>query len=1230
MTPILKQAAPSGGSHCLNGTGTQNQSYGNGGTSNLSFGVSLRCIVLSYLMLTVLYLTSGYLFPVVWLSLYALCSFASAPNTWTVRFFYLNSSVFFFILAVALYRWFSRRARRGFDEYIMAQPCINADKNVSAFRQRNVDRPFDLDSHKPNVSNVHPDAARRRSAARHWIDSTIVSSGRINYALNCSSSDLLKGADGSRKLRTPKDFVYYRQTRHDTPSRAHHFSAVDDLDWYSDEQMSELLCTSLDFDSTIYSYMHMPTSASFKTDEFSVDYNVQRDLWEFGCADEDKYDQQLWDNTGSITSHYRFGEMTYLRCFMATILSIAIGLWVYYAHRTMDLTITTPFGFYCYDWFTFQYPVLVPFIPLPAEPFSMAFAGRETWVLLLPTIWDYLPAYWLGWQDYQYPWHVPCTDNTVLLIFAIMATITAGHFLVFIIQVAGLRSGFHFNFHIHCGNSRTIWVQHPAVRFGFFRTLWHICDVARLLPKRLRPTMIKTPASDLQPLGASIGAFTHISQKTSTRNYTYTLAGSAISTVFDERAYNVVKAHNLTAKLKMSVASFVLAYGHESKQWTTDQILVGINAVTYAEGHTSVISYVRPPTVTNYRFRVDDYVEQEHEPVLKPFFDGCTRGCTYIPQSSRGNTEHGVKTRITDVAPRDLPPNLNRYQERNLTSFIQQYKADINHRKVTMLSVDEVYERQGKPSQRRSNEEAMGYSPSDWLTYIITFGKRARSFQKTEAGMKPGDPRNITPVAPAVRLQNSRIALALASNMKKTGWYAFGLAPSEVARRVTAHVSDPRTAHIALGDYSRMDGTVNQLIRQFDLAFLYSNFEDCDHEEIRTWYELTYGNSVYAGNGISYDQGESQASGDPYTSALNTARNAFISYCCLLASPLPKQIKRVQALSEAAAYKNLGLMAGDDSIQRNITPKESVRTAATWGFSLKFVIAKPGDRVDFLARHYSPVVWNGAPDNMCSALRTLSKFHVSSMPTSVPPEVIAYTKAMSILSNDAATYLIGDWMRMIVAQTRPAFDKHNAKASAGLKDLLHNETQWNHRWATISGDLSETSYQAENTLDQDWQVALLLTEFGPEELDDFAVFLTNPESLWHACPILLERDAIPASTPYMGNGEIVDPSPAPDIRPTAENVQEGKHDIDTGKPSASEQRKARPPFKPPISRPRYPDDNFSKLAFICKRGDNTTGWYAGLGPCTDSVAQEGKYCAKCRKVFLKNRSAATPERTYSG
>jgi hypothetical protein len=68
--------------------------------------------------------------------------------------------------------------------------------------------------------------------------------------------------------------------------------------------------------------------------------------------------------------------------------------------------------------------------------------------------------------------------------------------------------------------------------------------------------------------------------------------------------------------------------------------------------------------------------------------------------------------------------------------------------------------------------------------------------------------------------------------------------------------------------------------------------------------------------------------------------------------------------------------------------------------------AERGERIEFLARVFSPGVWSGSPHSTCDIVRTLGKFSLTHR-RGLRPSEIAYAKAVSLLHSDAATPLVG-------------------------------------------------------------------------------------------------------------------------------------------------------------------------------------------------------------------------------
>jgi hypothetical protein len=877
---------------------------------------------------------------------------------------------------------------------------------------------------------------------------------------------------------------------------------------------------------------------------------------------------------------------------------------------------------WCYQWIETTIPSL-SYSYTVVEDFVFKSSAYGTLVIpFSKTSLNHLIYPIVVFRPFQYPSIIDCPVESNVLIYTVtsIGIITTIMILTWY-KFLQLESGLHQCFHIPCGQNRTIWILRPTARFGLLKTIWMIKDIRKYLPVRLEPEIVTIPPSVLSPDGNTMYAFSYIDPATKQVVYTYTLAGTHTSACVDHKAYTIIKTWNTDRKKKMTASQFNQQYGGD-KKWDPLEVSLAILAVTYATKHRQGLDYARHPSTTHYTFKPDDYeVADDFKPAHDEYFKGCTRGATYIPIKSKGNTAHSIKTRITDVKP-TLPP-ITKKQQCLITEFLTQYKQEVKPTRIT--GYDEVLERQTRQIQIVSNDEALDILPWMWHKLTSITGKITKSFQKQEASVKPGDPRNITPMPAKVRLENSRISYPLSANMKKTKWYSFGMMPAEIARAVAAYVSDPRTETIGLGDYSRMDGTVNHRVRTFDLAFLYANFDRVDHDFIHEWYSHTYGNHVNAGWGEHYEQGDSQASGDPYTSCLNTARNAFIQFCCARVDLSPK-----------GAYENLGLAAGDDSIQRNVKPESAVKVASDWGFVLKFVTKTRGQPIDYLSRLYSPAVWTGATDSISCPLRLISKFHVSRLATKVPDYVIAFTKAQSVMANDHSTYLLSNWMRKIIRQTSVQARIWIKNASKGAKDELTCERQWASRVITTLDEdkpyyHGDASYQSEMELDVDWQIQMFINEgFDVADMDDFIQWCDDPETDWRNCPVIYEQEAKVREVPYMANGDIV--GPCSDSQP---DTHKGSNEPVTETPVLTipdqnvrvdnlEHKQWLEIFKAKVSAHELDHENkhnvnFCKQTFRCKRGDNCKGWYAGLEPCRTQVTKDGKFCRECNKIYRSKR-----------
>jgi hypothetical protein len=192
-------------------------------------------------------------------------------------------------------------------------------------------------------------------------------------------------------------------------------------------------------------------------------------------------------------------------------------------------------------------------------------------------------------------------------------------------------------------------------------------------------------------------------------------------------------------------------------------------------------------------------------------------------------------------------------------------------------------------------------------------------------------------------------------------------------------------------------------------------------------------------------------------------------------------------------------------------------------------------------------------------------------------------------------------------------------ASKSKLALLDATRPWNDKWAR-EGNISETSYQSGNTLDIDWQMALFLKEFDYEKIEAFQLFLADPTSLWDQCPNLAEHDAKPAAIQYLADGVFVDPSDHDECKHDHESDEEPPPLTPiTPKPPTTSKKPPGPKQPPPTPKPS------DKTA--CRRGDNVTGWYKGLQPCTNTVTKPG-FCKACWAVYKSAKLAPASVATH--
>jgi len=259
-------------------------------------------------------------------------------------------------------------------------------------------------------------------------------------------------------------------------------------------------------------------------------------------------------------------------------------------------------------------------------------------------------------------------------------------------------------------------------------------------------------------------------------------------------------------------------------------------------------------------------------------------------------------------------------------------------------------------------------------------------------------------------------------------WYAFGKTPLGVAAAVTALCGE---AHVVNeSDFSRMDGRVSAVFREFESRMLMRAFDRRDHARCLEAHRTQFNLPGRTSRGVKYDLKFARASGSLETSSFNTAASALTFYVAF----------RLDGRSPDQAYASLGLYGGDDGLTADINPDKCVHAAQMVGQELTIALVKKGARgVKFLARQYGPNVWHGEPNSCADIVRQVSKFHVTvSLPPDVTPQVKAVEKARGYILSDAETPILGAVCAKILELADPRISiECDAKAQ-----VLHGVRYW--------------------------------------------------------------------------------------------------------------------------------------------------------------------------------------------
>jgi hypothetical protein len=514
-----------------------------------------------------------------------------------------------------------------------------------------------------------------------------------------------------------------------------------------------------------------------------------------------------------------------------------------------------------------------------------------------------------------------------------------------------------------------------------------------------------------------------------------------------------------------------------------------------------------------------EYVDlHDHDPEapdsMAPFMSPLVHGA-FVPVSSEGNDRACIQHRITDVKPKELV----------LTPFIEQVMHEFvgllipDEPDLIPVDLDEVGNRQNRPMQRAIIERASHEG-------VISLFK---SFQKKESYVKVTPPRNITTIDGNVKLRYSAFIYALSDYIKESEsihWYAFSHDPAAVADMVCSMLGEAKTA--VPSDFSKFDGTISGLMREFEKMVLARAFHTSARDEVLELHGDQYNKTGFTRFHVKYDSGTSRGSGSPETSALNTIDNAFTAYFTFRSTKMPNG----EYMSPEEAWSKLGLYGGDDGLTADIDVNSYVSCAKRLGLKLTAEVVERGNRgVCFLSRYYTSEVWNGNPTSCADIARQLSKYHVTTKIQGVSPVEKLLEKSRAYYLMDKNTPVLGEFASKVV-------ELHGCLPGVSKHKLL---VKWGSDWSEDK--------QFPNTFHEDFNV-LLDEQLNGCNVTEFREWLANVKCLEDCLspPLLREPDKPVTKHEAVVEGDVA----RPDLKPGEKLENEPKTDVNTGQNGRSD------------------------------------------------------------------------------
>jgi len=243
-------------------------------------------------------------------------------------------------------------------------------------------------------------------------------------------------------------------------------------------------------------------------------------------------------------------------------------------------------------------------------------------------------------------------------------------------------------------------------------------------------------------------------------------------------------------------------------------------------------------------------------------------------------------------------------------------------------------------------------------------------------------------------------ALLQASRDGDLTWFTVGMNPTEIGNAVMVYCMTEQQG-VGLTDFSKMDATISDFVRQMYGNFLCDRFPKEHHAVLKS--ALRKHQHVEMKVPIdrelpkkTIDSGFMNISGSSDTTLLNVYTNAATDFAA----------GRMEGLTVNQAFARIGPKYGDDGITR--ANSKGTASADAIGMKLEIEEAPNGAPVKFLSRVYPRA--DSSPFSICEPDRAISRIPVT---TSADPDFGLACKCQGYMVSDPHTPVVSDYVRAL-------------------------------------------------------------------------------------------------------------------------------------------------------------------------------------------------------------------------